>query len=442
MNAATFSRPRSWRVLAGLLALGAALAVFAWRQRTPTVEVVTLQPSALVSTLQLSARVAAPNRVELGSTITGRVRAVAVREGDAVTAGQPLLTLEPDELAAALDQAHAAERSAEARLQGLRSTGRAALQAGVAQAEAQLAAARADLERQQALAAQGFVSAARVDEARRALGVAEAQRDSALAQRRAGDEVGGADIAQAAAVLAQARAATEAARRRLDQATLRAPAAGRVVDRQAEPGQIVQPGRVLLTLAPAGATELVAALDERYLGRLSPGQPARVRADAYPQRVFAATVQQIAPLVDAQRGSVEIRLVPLPPVPDFLREDMTLSVEVETGRRDRALVLPLAALRGDAGDDGRATVWVVAADGRLAERRVTLGLRTLGGAELLSGLQPGDAVVVAPTPARPGDRVRAREAPAEPGGPGAPAAGARRGAGSEAGAALGNAMGR
>ena len=204
----------------------------------------------------------------------------------------------------------------------------------------------------------------------------------------------------------------------------------------------MQPGRVLLTLAPAGATELVAALDERYLGRLSPGQPARVRADAYPQRVFSATVQQIAPLVDAQRGSVEIRLVPVPPVPGDLREDMTLSVEVETGRRDRALVLPLAALRGDAGDDGLATVWVVAADGRLAARRVTLGLRTLDQAELLKGLEPGDAVVVTPGEARPGDKVRVRQAQAEPGGPGAPAAGARRGASSEAGAALGNAIGR
>lgn len=428
-----------------LLALGAVLlvaaAAWAWRARTPVVEVAALQTAPLVSTLQLSGRVAAPNRVDLGSTLTGRVAHVAVREGDAVTAGQVLLSLEADELAAALAQAQAAERSAAARLAGLRSSGRGALQAGVAQAEAVLAAAQADLARQQALVAQGFVSPARLDEARRAVAVAEAQRDAARAQRQAADDGGGSDIAQAEAQTAQARAATEAARQRLGQATLRAPAAGRVVGRLAEPGQIVQPGRVLLTLAPAGGTELVAALDERYLGQLRPGQPAQVLADAYPERRFAATVQRIAPLVDAQRGSVALYLVPQPPVPDFLREDMTLSIEVETGRRASALVLPLAALRDGVADDRRATVWVVDADQRLAERTVTLGLRTLAAAEVLGGLQPGEAVVVAAGAARPGDRVRTRPAPAAAAGSTRPGNGRDGGTGG-AGAALTNAMGR
>ena len=443
MDRSFLARHRSGLIALAVLALAAA-AVLAWRLRAPVVEVVTLQPAPLVSTLQLSARVAAPNRVELGSTITGRVAQVAVREGEAVAAGQVLLTLETDELAAALDQAQAAERSATARLAGLRSSGRGAVQAGVAQAQAVLAAAEADLARQQGLVAQGFVSPARIDEARRAVAVAQAQLDGARAQRQANADSGGSDIAQADAQAAQARAATEAARRRLAQATLRAPAAGRVVSRQAEPGQIVQPGRVLLTLAPGGTggagtvTELVAALDERYLGQLQPGQPAQVLADAYPERRFTATVQRIAPLVDAQRGSVTLYLVPQPPVPDFLREDMTLSVEVETGRRERALVLPLAALREPAGDDRRRTVWVVDAQQRLAARPVTLGLRNLAGAEVLQGLQAGDAVVVTSGVARPGDRVRPRPAPAGLALGGAPG----KGADGAAGAALTNAMGR
>jgi len=440
MDRSFLARHRSGLIALAVLALAAA-AVLAWRLRAPVVEVVTLQPAPLVSTLQLSARVAAPNRVELGSTITGRVAHVAVREGEAVAAGQVLLTLETDELAAALDQAQAAERSATARLAGLRSSGRGAVQAGVAQAQAVLAAAEADLARQQGLVAQGFVSPARIDEARRAVAVAQAQLDGARAQRQANADSGGSDIAQAEAQAAQARATTEAARRRLAQATLRAPAAGRVVGRQAEPGQIVQPGRVLLTLAPGGAggmTELVAALDERYLGQLQAGQPAQVLADAYPERRFSATVQRIAPLVDAQRGSVTLYLVPQPPVPDFLREDMTLSVEVETGRRERALVLPLAALREPATDDRRPTVWVVDAQQRLAARPVTLGLRNLAGAEVLQGLQAGDAVVVTSGLARLGDKVRPRPAPAGLALGGAPG----KGADSAAGAALTNAMGR
>ncbi|RTL37390.1 MAG: efflux RND transporter periplasmic adaptor subunit, partial [Rhodocyclaceae bacterium] len=67
-------------------------------------------------------------------------------------------------------------------------------------------------------------------------------------------------------------------------------------------------------------------------------------ADAYPARPFDATLYYLAPAVDPQRGTVEIRFrVPAPP--DFLRPDMTVSVETITGRRDATLVLPSEAVR-------------------------------------------------------------------------------------------------
>ncbi|WP_397534011.1 efflux RND transporter periplasmic adaptor subunit [Roseateles sp.] len=403
--ASLFSRRRLlW--LAGFAVL--AVALLLWSQRRPQVEVLPLQAAPMLSSLQLSARVAARSRVEVGSTLTGRVQQVLVREGDSVAAGQALVRLESDELAASLSQAQASERAASARLAGLRSSGRSGLQAGVAQAQSVLLAAEADLKRQQSLVAQGFVSEARLDEARRAVAVARAQNASAQAQLQGNQDQGGSDIAQAEAQLAQARAATAAAAAKLAQATLTAPAAGRVLARSAEPGQIVQPGRALLSLALDGPTELLAQLDERYLAQLRVGQTAQVLADAYPKQRFAATVQRIAPLVDAQRGSVELRLALAPPVPAFLREDMTLSVEVETGRREQALVLPLQALRGE-GADGDATVWLINADGRVEARRVKLGLRTLEAAEVLQGLQAGDQLMLG-TAAQPGQRVRTRPA--------------------------------
>lgn len=404
-----------------------------WAARPPVVTVVEVRAAPLVRTLLFSARVAAASRVEIGATVTGRVREVAVAEGESVQPGQLLLRLESEELQAALEQAQAGERQAQARLAGLRSTGRSTAQAAVAQADSVLRAAQAELQRTRELVARGFVSPARLDEAERAVAVAQAQRSGALAQQAATAEQG-TEVAQAQAQLALARSAVTAARARLEQAQIVSPAAARVLLREVEPGQIVQPGRALLSLALAGPTRLVAQVDERFLEQLQVGQPASVLADAFPERPFAASVWSIAPLVDAQRGAVEVKLsLPQAP-PAFLREDMTLSVQVETGRVERALVVPLQALVGERSATG-GTVHV-AHDGRVEARRVRLGLATLEAAEVVEGLAAGELVLTASSPP-PGARVRVSIAPPAP----LPARMPTAGAG-EAGAALGNAMGR
>src|SRR5690606_28202657 len=116
-----------------------------------------------------------------------------------------------------------------------------------------------------------------------------------------------------------------------------------------------------------------------------------------------ARVGFIAPSVDPQRGSVDIRLE-VSPVPGFLRQDMTVSVNVETGRRARALVVPNDALAAVEGD--RATVWRVA-DGRATRRQVELGLRGLTSTEIAAGLQSGDWILAdGAAQVSEGDRVR------------------------------------
>jgi HlyD family secretion protein len=418
-------------VVAALLAAGGW-----WLTRPPAAAFVEVQAAPLVRTLQFSGRVATRSRVELGSTLTGRVERVPVQEGEAVHAGQRLLELDDREWRAALAQAEAAERQAGARLAGLRRGGRDGADAGVAQAEAQRAAAEAELQRTRDLVAQRFLSPARLDEAERAAAVARAQLDAARAQREALD-AGGSDIAQAEAQLALARAASDAARARLAQAAVTAPADARVLRRSAEPGQIVQPGRALLTLALEGPLELLAQVDERFLEELAVGQTAVVRADAFPAQRFEAVLQRIAPLVDAQRGSIELRFgVPQPP--DVLREDMTLSLEVTTARRERTRVLPLAALRGaapDAGPDADAAEVWVAVDGRVRARAVRLGLRTLQAVEVVDGVADGEQVLVGAAPP-PGSRVRPVEGLA------AAAAGAGGAGGGEAVSAMTQSMGR
>ncbi len=417
-------------VLLGLVLAAMAALGFGWHLRGPAVPAVTVQTSPLVRSLQFSGRVATASRVELGSTITGRVRAVLVQEGAAVKAGDVLVQLETDELNAVLAQAAGSEQQAAARLAGLRSTGRSGAQAGVAQAESVLVAARAELQRTRELIEQGFVSRTRLDEALRAEAVAQAQLDAARAQRSANAD-GGTDVAQAQAQLALAAATTAAARARLAQATLRAPADARVLSRAVEPGQIVQPGRALLNLALASPLQLVAQVDERYLQQLQVGQAAGVRADAFADQLFSARVVSIGAAVDPQRGAIAIKFS-LASAPPFLREDMTLSIEVETARRDRALVVPLIALRGDTSGDS-STVWLDR-DGRVEARAVRLGLRSLDAVEVLQGLAGGETVLLGPTP-EPGAPVRSDVSAA-------PLRNAGNTSGGGSAAALSNAMGR
>ena len=421
---------RSLFLSLGALLVALSLVLLAWwGWRAPQAPSIQASMKPLVRTLQFAARVTTFSRVEVGSTLTGRVSEVVVSEGAQVAAADVLIRLDGRELQAALAQAEANERQAQARLDGLRSTGRLAAQANVTQAESVLVAALADLNRTQGLVGQGFLSQSRLDEARRAVAVAQAQLDAARAQRDANADTG-TDVAQAQAQLALATAARRSAQVRLKETEIAAPAQARVLARSVEPGQIVQPGRALLTLALSGPLQLVAQVDERYLEQLAPGQPANVLADAYPTQMFKAQVLSIAPLVDAQRGAVEVRFSLPDPVPDFLREDMTVSVEVETARREQALVLPLNALRGEG--DAAPTVWV-ARDGRVEARAVRLGLRTLASVEVTEGLEAGETVLVGPAPG-PGARVRAVASARAPSSQGASS--------DNAGPAMTNAMGR
>ena len=391
-------------VLAGGVLLGLALAyagVQVWRG--PQVPAVALQAQPLVRTLQFSARVETRSRVHVGSTMVGRVEQVLVREADAITPGQLLVQLESAELQAAWQQAQASLAQAQAQLANVRSNSRIGRQAQVAQAQASLTQAQSDWARTEQLVGQGFLSQATLEERRKVLDVAAAQLRAAQAQAQASAD-GGAELQAAQAQVQQAQAAVAAAQAKLAQTRIVAPSPGRVLQRDVEPGQIVQAGTALLQLALEGPTLIVAQVDERFLDQLREGQPAQVVADAFADQRLAARVVSIAPGVDAQRGAVEVKLALDAPPPAFLREDMTLSVSVETGRRDQALVLPLQALQ--AVKEGAAHARVLVLQGRTAvPQTVQVGLRTLEAAEIIQGLQAGDVVLL--PPAQPGQRVRA-----------------------------------
>lgn len=354
----------------------------------PQVDVEPVIQQDFVQTVVASGRVETPNRVEVGVQITGRVRSVPVKEGQVVAAGTTLIELDASELRAALDQAEYAAQAAAARLRQLQQVQSPLAVQAVRQAQIAYDAARDKLRRSEALLAAGAISEVALEDARRTEQVAAAQLRSAE-QQSASARPSGSEAAAAAAGMQQTQAGVDVARAKLSYATVKAPRAGTLIARDVEPGDIVQPGRILMVLSPGGETQLVVAIDEKNLQLLSLGLTALASADAYPKERFSAELAYINPGVDAQRGAVEVKLR-VPASPAYLKQDMTVSVDIEIARRSNAVLVPSDAVH----DIETASPWVLKVDGRRARRQaVTLGLRSSGLCEVLAGLIAGDRVV-------------------------------------------------
>jgi HlyD family secretion protein len=391
-----------WRILGG----GAILVLAALALRAllgPTVPAWQVERAELVQRVVASGRVLAPARIQVGSVVVGRVTRVPVDKGDRVKPGDLLVQLDDAEAKAALAQARAAVAQSSARLEQVEVVAVRVTTEALRQAELRLAQAEVKLTRQRKLAEAGSVSRSDLDDAIQARDLAASQVESARIQASAA--ASGADRRSAQAALEQARGAELAAAARLENLSVRSPAPGVVTERDVEPGDVVQPGRTLLVVARDGPTQLSVLPDEKNLALLRLGQPATASADAFPDRTFPARVAYIAPAIDLSRGTVEVKLDVENP-PDFLRPDMTVSVNVETGRDPRALVLAAGAIR-----DPATSPWtLVVRDGKAVRQPVTLGMRGDGKVQVLTGLAPGEWVVSPAAAVGPGRRVRSEPA--------------------------------
>ncbi len=368
---------RSSRLYTAVLA-GAGLALLAFvlvRQwQGPRMAAYRVDARPLVQTVVATGRVVSVSRAQVGSQISGVVTERRVREGDRVAAGDILAILRADDLEANV-------REAEAALAQLEQSSRPQAEAALRDANARLAQASRESGRRRNLLERGLIARETLEQAVQVETAARATAEQArLAARTLGAGAAGEEVARER--LAAARAA-------LDKTSIRALVAGTVLTRNAEPGDVVQPGKVLFEIAREGDTEVLVPLDEKNLGRIALGQAAECVADAYPEQTFAARVSFIAPSVDPLRGTLELRLT-VDPVPEYLLQDMTVSVNVETGRRDHALVVANDALIHVSA--GRAEVRVVAG-GKATRTRVTLGLRGLAASEVIAGLKAGDWVL-------------------------------------------------
>ncbi|HYR00636.1 MAG TPA: efflux RND transporter periplasmic adaptor subunit [Casimicrobiaceae bacterium] len=389
------------RSLLALVALAAAAYVFRDPIFGAPVDVFEVVRGDIVQTVVASGRVMTPQRVSVGAVITERVARIPVEEGQTVRQGDVLIELDDRDERAAFAQAQAAVAQAEAKLRQLREVGLPAAEQALRQADANLRLARAQYERNVELRAKGFISDSALDDAKRNLDVAESQQNAARLQVRSNAPTGS-DYLMAQTALSQAQAALAAAVARLEQTIIRAPSAGVLIARNVEPGDVVQTGKELMVLAPSGETQIVVSIDEKNLAQLRIGQKALASADAYPRERFAAELFYVNPGIDALRGSVEVKLRVAEP-PDYLRQDMTVSVDIEVARRNGTLVAPADAVFDAAGPHP----WVlVATDHHAVKTPVALGAKGEGNVEIVDGVVAGDRLVSAASGVLPGAWIR------------------------------------
>ncbi|MBI4984915.1 MAG: efflux RND transporter periplasmic adaptor subunit [Rhodocyclales bacterium] len=351
-----------------LVILAAAAAAFSHFTRTKPVAVLVaaVEPGRVETTVAntRAGSVAACRRAKVAPAMGGRIERLPVKKGDRVKAGDLLLELWNDDLAARETVSREQLATAKARVDEV----------------CQLAAATASEARQaRQLRDKGFVSEERVVRA-------EAQAKSS----RAGCESARTQVQEAAARIAAARADTQ-------RTVLRAPFAGIVAEINGELGEYVTPSPPGIPTPPAidliddTCLYVTAPIDEVDAAQLKVGMAGRISLDAYRGRHFQGHVRRIAPYVQAlekQARTVEVEVeFDQPAEAGHLLVGYSADIEVVVEHRADVLRLPTPALM-----PGN-RVLVLTADGKLDERKIEAGLANWEFTEVKSGVNRSDRVV-------------------------------------------------
>ncbi|MFT0212419.1 efflux RND transporter periplasmic adaptor subunit [Pseudomonas sp. F1_0610] len=342
-----------------------------WQGTTVPAVKVTVQP--LKQWVVASGEVRFDIQAQISAEITGTVKQRHVREGDLVTQGQLLLSLEQQPWLALRNQA-------QAKLEQLDSLGVGVAQVTLEEAQKRLALAQKELTRRQALAAKGLVSTESLEQTQRQVHDLQANLQRAKLQTEQLQTLG-AERQQSLQALSEAQA-------RLDKTMIYAPFAGRILQRNVEQGDVVQPQQVLFELASLDSLEVVLALDEKSLAPIALGQPAWIIADAYPEREIQGKVSFIAPALDSTRGTIDVHLRLEQPAA-WLRSGMTVSTSILTQHKPQTLVLDNKFLRWQG---KQAYVWRYQA-GQAQPVFVELGIRSEGRSEISQGLAADDLLL-------------------------------------------------
>ncbi len=300
-----------------------------------TVRVVEARTAVLDTTVRAVGLLAPQDELSLGFKIGGVVERIEVDAGDTVRRGDVLAVLDQTEIDAAVGRA----------------------------AEVADQAAR-DLARTRALFADDVATLEQVEHASSALNIARADLDAARFNAR--------------------------------HARIEAPADGFVLRRLAEPGELVGAAdSVVVVGSLAEGWAVRAAVTDRDVVQLAPGDAARVAFDAFPGGVFAGRITRIAAASDAATGTYEVEIAIEPggsPDGERFVQGLVAKVDLDVAQRARArLWIPLEALLE--ADAGNATVIVADAAGAVERRAVRIGGLSGGSVEVRGGLDAGERVV-------------------------------------------------
>jgi HlyD family secretion protein len=360
-----------WRVVRWAVVVAAAAGAAYWFWFAPLpVSGRAVQRGELVAEVMGTGTLESHLSATISPKIAGLVTGVTVDQGDPVQAGQVLVVLDDRDPNRQVEVAESAIEVAKAGVQ--RQT------AERARALALLDQARFDSDRVASLVAQNTAAATEVQEATKAVRVAEA------------------DVARAEAALTEAQQQVAAAEKtlelqqaRLADTRVRAPFAGLIVRRDRDPGDVVVPGSSLLLLVATDELWVSAWVDETEMTRLRPDQPARVVFRAAPGRSYAGEVARLGREVDRETREflVDVRVHERP---ENWAIGQRAEVYIETGRKAEVVVLPTRFVVWRDGKPGT----FVDEGGRAAWRSLRLGLRGGDGVEVLEGLKAGERVIV------------------------------------------------
>lgn len=380
---------RGWILLGlGVLCAGSLGLALAFGARDEDPEAFAWDPvtrGEIRETLTASGEIQAKTKINVGTSVAGEIKAIHVKDGQAVAAGDLLVTIDKVRLEQQLGQAQAAEEGA----------GKDALRLRGA-----MARARDSFRRTEALHRQGLVSEEDYRQAGQAKEAAEWLSQSADA------------------AVAQAHANVAAMRDAVDKAVLRAPIAGRVTGLKAErgetaiPGMSNLPGAVLMVISDMSEILAEIKVNESEVVRTKVGQTAQVTVESLPGQTFQGTVVEVATAAeksgqDANLYKVKVLLDPKAPGLRDLRPGMSARAVILTAEGPSVLRVPLQAVleregtleeartRGLLAPESRLVV-LVASGGRAQERRVVTGIASTQYFEVKEGLKEGDKVLTGP----------------------------------------------
>jgi RND family efflux transporter MFP subunit len=357
------------------------------------VQVVAAREDRLVRAIAVTGTLAAEEQVTLSMKVTGRLDALLVDLGSRVSKGQVVARLIPTDFSLRVKQADAALQQGRVRL-GLPPHGEDdaidVLETSVVrQARALLDEQRLIHERIATFVKRGISAKAELDAADAALKVAEGRYQDALEEVR-----------NRQAILEQRRTELELARQALRDSSLTSPLDGMVRERHTTVGQYLAVGSPVVTIVRMHPLRLRLAIPERESLSIRVNQDVAVTVEGDPTK-YPGRIARISPAIDEASRTLMVE-AEVPNPDSALRPGAFANAEVITAAQARALLVPASAIVTFAGVDKV----LIAQDNKAVERPVALGRREGDRVEIVSGLAPGEAVIVQPGNLVQGEPIR------------------------------------